>query len=69
MIANVLILNEMTTEYRIKFNSGYKNALRANIEDNIVKFKANYDGSYLSKQDKKFLVKCINSEIGGQLKD
>ena len=40
MIANVLIMNEMTKKYRVSFDSGYENAFRVHIGNNIVKFLA-----------------------------
>ena len=38
-------------------DSGYKNALKVHIGDNIVKFKYNDDGLCLSKPDNIFLGK------------
>ena len=44
----------MTNKYRVKFDSGEKNAFKVNIGDTIVKFPANDDGIYLSKPDNIF---------------
>ena len=64
MIANVLSLNEMTKKYRVTFDSGYEYAFKVYIGDKIVKFPANYDGIYISKTDKNFLVKCQKRTTG-----
>ena len=54
MVENVLILNEATTKYRVKFYSGNKNYFRVHIGDKIVKFPDNCDGLYLSKLENNF---------------
>ena len=41
----------MTNKYRVTFDSGYENAFKVYIVDNIVKFPDNDDGIYLSKTD------------------
>ena len=51
MIENVLILNEMTKNYRVTFYSGDKNDFRMYINDKIVDFLGNDYELYLSKTD------------------
>ena len=54
MIANVLSLNEMTEQYRVTLDSGDENAFKVYVGHDFVKFTANDDGLYLSKQDNIF---------------
>ena len=62
MIANVLSLNETTTNYLVTFDSGDEYSFTVHIEDKIVKFTANDDGIYLSKPDKNFFGKMADWE-------